>query len=57
MDLTETEDIKERQEYTEVLYKKDLNDPDNQRCDHSPKARHPGMQCQVGLRKHHCEQS
>ena len=30
MDLTETEDIKKRwQEYTE-LYKKDLNDPDNQ---------------------------
>ena len=31
MDLTETEDIKERwQEYTEELYKKDLHDPDNQ---------------------------
>ena len=30
MDLTETEDIKRRwQEYTEELYKKDLNDPDN----------------------------
>ena len=30
MDLTETEDIKKRwQEYTEGLYKKDLNDPDN----------------------------
>ena len=30
MDLTETEDIKKRwQEYTEDLYKKDLNDPDN----------------------------
>ena len=27
---TQTEDIKNRwQEYTEVLYKKDLNDPDN----------------------------
>ena len=27
MDLTETEDIKKRwQEYTEVLYKRDLND-------------------------------
>ena len=22
-------------------------------CDHSPRARHPGMQSQVGLRKHH----
>ena len=31
MDLTEAEDIKKRwQEYTEVLYKKDLHDPDNQ---------------------------
>ena len=30
MDLTETEDIKQRwQEYTEKLYKKDLHDPDN----------------------------
>ena len=30
MDLTETEDIKKRwQEYTELIYKKDLNDPDN----------------------------
>ena len=29
MDLTEAEDIKRWQEYTEVLYKKDLNDPDN----------------------------
>ena len=29
-DLTEAEDIKKRwQEYTEELYKKDLNDPDN----------------------------
>ena len=30
MDLTEAEDIKKRwQEYTEELYKKHLNDPDN----------------------------
>ena len=30
MDLTEAEDIKNRwQEYTEELYKKDLNDPYN----------------------------
>ena len=30
MDLTEAEDIKKTwQEYTEVLYKKDLHDPDN----------------------------
>ena len=31
MDLTEANDIKKRwQEYTEELYKKDCNDPDNQ---------------------------
>ena len=30
IDLTEAEDIKKKwQEYTEELYKKDLNDPDN----------------------------
>ena len=30
MDITEAEDIKKRwPEYTEVLYKKDLHDPDN----------------------------
>ena len=29
MDLTEAEDIKRWQEYTEELYKKDLQDPDN----------------------------
>ena len=30
MDLTEAEDIQKRwQKYTEELYKKDLNDPDN----------------------------
>ena len=56
INLTEAEDIKKTwQEYTEELYKKDLHDPDNH--DHSPRARHPGMQSQVGLRKHHYEQS
>ena len=31
MNLTEAEDVKKRwQEYTEELYKKDLQDPDNQ---------------------------
>ena len=29
MDLTEAEDIKRWQEYTEELYRKSLNDPDN----------------------------
>ena len=45
MDLTEAEYIKKRwQEYTEELYKKDHHDPDNHdECDHSPRARYPGM--------------
>ena len=29
MDLTEAENIKKRQEYTEEPYKKDVHDPDN----------------------------
>ena len=29
MDLTEAEDIKRWQEYTEEVYKKDIQDPDN----------------------------
>ena len=28
-DITEAEDTKRQQEYTEELYKRDLNDPDN----------------------------
>ena len=63
MDLTEAQDIKKRwQEYTKELYKKDLNDPDKHngvlnKHNHSPRARHLGVQSQVGLRKHHCKQS
>ena len=59
MDLTEADDIKKRwQEYTEELYKKDLHDPDNHHgVIPSPRARHPGMQSQVGLRKHHYKAS
>ena len=54
MDLTEVEDIKKRwQEYTEQLYKKDLNDPDN----HKGLITHPDPDIleysQVGLRKYH----
>ena len=56
MDLTEAEDIKRWQEYTEELYKRNVNDPDN----------HNGvitglepdiLEYEVGLRKHHYEQS
>ena len=59
MDLTEAEDIKKRQqEYTEELYKKRSSRPRQlQWYDHSPRARHPGMQSQMGLKKHHYEQS
>ena len=59
MDLTEAEDIKKGwQEYTEELYNKDLHDPENHDgVVHSPRSRHPGMQSQVDLRKHHYEQS
>jgi len=59
MDLTKAEDIKKRwQEYTEELYQKDLHDSDN----HNGMITHPEpdileLQCQVGLRKHHHEQS
>ena len=57
-DLTEAEDIKKRwQEYTEKLYKKDLHDPDNRDGVITPRARHPGMGGQVGLKKHPYEQS
>ena len=59
MDLTEAEDIKKRwQEYTEKLYKKDIHDPDNNNgVITQPRARHHGMRSQVGLRKHHYEES
>ena len=57
MDLTETEDVKKRcQEYTEELYKKDLHKPDS----HYGVITHPEsdiLECEVGLRKHHYEQS
>ena len=58
MELTEAEDIKKRwQEYTEEQHRKDLHGPDNHDGDYSPRARHPEMQSQVVLRKHHHEQS
>ena len=58
MDLTEAEDIKNSgQEYTEELYKNDLHNPDNHDgviTDLEPDI----LECgQVGLRKHHYEQS
>ena len=57
MDLTEAEDIKMQQKYTEELYKKDLHDPNI----HDGVITHlePDiLECsQVGLRKHCYKQS
>ena len=58
MDLTEVEDIKRWQEYTEKLYKKELHDPDNHDgviTDLEPDI----LECEVkvDLRKHHYELS
>ena len=56
MDLTEAEDIKKWQEYTEELHKKDLHDPDN----HDGVITHlePDiLEWKLSLRKHHYEQS
>ena len=53
MDLTEAEDIKKRwQEYTEN-YTKKIFMTQIIIIVWSPRARHPGVQSQVGLRKHH----
>ena len=55
--LTEEKDINTRwREYTEELYKKDLNDPDNNNgviTYLQPDI----LECEVGLRRHHYEQS
>ena len=57
MDLPEAEDIKKRwQEYTE-LYKKDLQDQNNQDGDITHLEPDILDVKQVGLRKHHYEQS
>ena len=60
MDLTEAEDIKRWEEYTEELYKKDLHNPDN----HGGVITHTHvepdiLECEVkwALEKHHYEQS
>ena len=60
MELTEAEDIKRWEEYTEELYKKDLHNPDN----HGGVITHTHvepdiLECEVkwALEKHHYEQS
>ena len=54
-DLVDVEEIKNRwKEYTEELYKKDPDEPDD--YDGGPhRTKHSGVQSQVGLRKHCCE--
>ena len=50
MDLTEEEDIKRWQEYTEELYKKDLHDPDNHEGVITPTHLEPDiLECEVIL--------
>ena len=58
-DPREAEEIKKRwQEYTEQLYKKKvLMTWITTWCGHTRRAGHPGAWGQVGLRKHHYEQS
>ena len=56
-DLTETEDIKRWQEYKKKYTEKIFMTQIIRWYDHSPRDRHPGMQSQVGLRKHHYKQS
>ena len=55
MDLTQAEEIKKRwQEYTRRTIQKTSSWPRQPRwCDYSPRARHPGMQSEVSLKKHH----
>ena len=56
MDLTEAEDIKKQQEYTEELYKKELHDTDN-RDGVITHLEPDNLECEVGLRKHQYKQS
>ena len=58
MDLIEAKDIKKRwQEYTEELYKNDLNDPDNHDYVITHLSQTSWSVKSSGLRKHHYEQS
>ena len=58
MDLTEAVDIKKRwQEYTEEVYKKDLNALGNHWCVQSPRTRYPRVRSQLSLRNHYYKQT
>ena len=53
--LTEVEEIKRWQEYTEELYKKGLNNPDNHDCAVT-QLEAAILECEVGLKKHYYKQ-
>ena len=53
MNQTEAEDIKKTWKNTQNYTKKIFTTQIIMMCDHSPRARHAGMQRQVGLREHH----
>ena len=57
MDLTKAKDIRKRwQEYTEELYKRELNNPNNREADTHLEP--DILECKVvGCRKHHYKQS
>ena len=58
MDLTEAEDIKRGGKNTQKNCTKKISMTQiTTMRNHSPRARHAGMRSQVGLRKHHYEQS
>ena len=57
MGLKEAKDVKRWQEYLEKQYKKDLHDPYNRDGVITHLEPHPRMRSQVGLGKHHNEQS
>ena len=57
MDLTEAEDIKKRSTENSVVHRIHRKTIQKRSSRPSPRARQPGMCSQVGLRKHHYEQS
>jgi len=59
MDLTEAEDIKRGSKNTQKNYTQKvlITQITIMVYDHSPRARHPGVQSQMGLKKHHYKQS
>ena len=62
VDLTESEDIKKRWQKHRKSKPKSSSDLDNhedklQRCYNSPRARNPGVEYHMHLRKHHYDQS